>query len=121
MRIDKFLWAVRLCKTRSLASRLCDNEKVKINGAFCKAAKTVVVGDKISIRQNPIWKEFKVLDIPKSRVSAKLVEDLIKEVTDELDLELLREVQESNRQARMQGFRGRPTKKDRRRLDDLFD
>ena len=84
-----------------------------------KASKEVKVGDTISIRVNPIWKSFKVLDIPKSRVGAKLVPEYATEITDELDKQTLELAQEVQRQMRNQGFSGRPTKKDRRKLDDL--
>ena len=119
MRIDKYIWAIRLYKTRSLASKECGSNKVLLNDEFVKAAKEVKIGDIISVRVSPIWKSFKVLDVPKSRVGAKLVPDYVVETTDELDLQTLATAQEVQRQMRNQGFRGRPTKRDRRKLDDL--
>lgn len=121
MRIDKFIWAVRFYKTRSIASKECAADKVKLNDAFSKGSKTVKVGDEIAIKVNPIWKSYKILDIPKSRVGAKLLIDLIKETTTEIDLEMLAHVQEMNRKSRFDGLRGRPTKKDRRKLDGFKD
>lgn len=84
-----------------------------------KPAKEVKVGDVISIRVNPIWKTFKVIDFPKSRVGAKLVPDYVIETTNAEDLETLATTQEMQRQMRVDGFRGRPTKRDRRKLDDM--
>jgi ribosome-associated heat shock protein Hsp15 len=117
MRIDKFIWTVRLCKTRSIASKECSSEKVKLNGDFVKGSKSVKIGDEVGIKINPIWKTYKVLGIPKSRVGAKFLPDLIFETTPALDLEMLEHVQELNRKNRFDGLRGRPTKRDRRKLD----
>lgn len=117
MRIDKYIWCVRLVKTRSIASKLVSDEKIKLNGEFVKSAKAVKVGDHISMKEIPIWRSFKILDLPKSRVGAPLVKDLIKETTSEEDLAILEEVKESNRQNLQFGIKGRPTKKNRRNLD----
>ncbi len=117
MRIDKFIWAVRLSKTRSLASKECLANKVLLNDNFVKPSKEIKAGDQFSIRVNPIWKSYKVLGFPKSRVGAKLVPDFIIETTSEEDLESLKLAQEINRQMRHEGFKGRPTKRDRRKLD----
>ncbi len=117
MRVDKYIWCVRLAKTRSIASKRCAADQVKINEEICKPAKTLNQGDVIALRETPIWRTYKVLDFPKSRVGAKLVPDYVVETTSEEDLALWQEIQESNRQNRMLGFRGRPTKRDRRNLD----
>lgn len=117
MRIDKYIWCVRLVKTRSLASKLVSDEKVKLNEGFIKSSKTVKAGDVIAIKEIPIWRSFKVLDIPKSRVGAPLVKDLIVETTSEEDMAMLEEVRETNRQNLQFGIKGRPTKKNRRNLD----
>ena len=119
MRIDKYIWTIRLYKTRSLASKECAANKVLLNDDLVKSSKEVKVGDMISIRVNPIWKSFKVLDFPKSRVGAKLVPDYVVETTTETDLQTLFMAQEVQRQMRHQGFSGRPTKRDRRKLDDF--
>lgn len=119
MRIDKYSWTVRLFKTRSLASKACDSEKVKLNGAFVKASKNVAVNDEIAIKTIPIWRTFKVLDFPKSRVGAKLVASYLIETTSEHELIQLKQIQELNRQNKVLGIKGRPTKKDRRDLDQL--
>lgn len=119
MRLDKFTWAVRFFKTRSLASKACSGDKVKLDHLFCKPAKEVAVGATISIKHNPIWRTYEVLDLPKSRVGAKLLEQYIREITPEEDLALLEQTQLINRQNKWLGIKGRPTKKDRRNLDHL--
>ena len=121
MRLDKFIWATRLFKTRSIASKSCTSEKVKLNDKFTKPSKPVAIGDTISIKVIPIWKTYKIIDLPKSRVGAKLVPDLIIETTPEEDLEQLELVRQGNRQNKILGIKGRPTKKVRRDLDNLFD
>ncbi|MGB0390576.1 MAG: RNA-binding S4 domain-containing protein [Salibacteraceae bacterium] len=117
MRLDKFIWAIRLFKTRSLASVACGNEKVKVNSDVAKASRTVKSKDIISIRVAPIWRSFEVLDIPKSRIGAKLLVDYVVETTPQEDLGLLENQQLINRQNKMLGIKGRPTKKDRRDID----
>ncbi len=119
MRIDKFLWVVRLAKTRSVASRLCAADHIKLNNTFAKSSKLVCVGDTFGIKVNPIWRTFKIIDIPKSRVGAKLVSTLIIEITKAEDLDILKQVQEINRTNKYLGVKGRPTKKDRRDIDDF--
>lgn len=121
MRIDKFIWTVRLFKTRSLATKMCVAQKVQLNDGFIKPSKDVIVGDEISIKTIAIWRTFKVLDFPKSRVGAKLVSTYIIETTPLDDLEQLQQVEEMNRQNKVLGIKGRPTKKDRRDLDRLTD
>tara|TARA_R110002049_G_scaffold309151_1_gene517617 strand:+ start:3140 stop:3445 length:306 start_codon:yes stop_codon:yes gene_type:complete len=96
---------------------LVSDEKVKLNEGFIKSSKTVKAGDVIAIKEIPIWRSFKVLDIPKSRVGAPLVKDLIVETTSEEDMAMLEEVRETNRQNLQFGIKGRPTKKNRRNLD----
>ncbi len=120
MRLDKFIWAIRLAKSRSVSAKMCNNEKVMLEGKFVKGSKEVKIGNTFSIKQVPIWRSFKVLDIPKSRVGAKLVPSLIVETTPQEDLDLLEEIQRQNRQNKSLGIKGRPTKKDRRSLDDFL-
>ena len=118
MRIDKYIWAIRLFKTRSLASKACIGEKVKLNGDFIKSSKIVNKNDVIAIKVVPIWRIFKIINLPKTRVGAKLVGDFSKEITPNGDLELLNQYEFINRQNRSIGIKGRPTKKDRRNLGD---
>ncbi len=122
MRIDKYLWCVRLQKTRSKATKFIEAGNVMINGEETKkASREIRVDQTFSIRVQPIWRTWKVLDIPKSRVGAPLVVDLIREITSEEDLALLAEVQKHNKENRLKGMLGRPTKKNRRDLDDFWD
>lgn len=118
MRVDKYIWAIRLFKTRSLASKACMSEKVKLNGDFVKSSKTIKQNDIIAIKVVPIWKFFEIIDLPKTRIGAKLVGDFSREITSDGDLELLKQYQLTNIQNRSIGIKGRPTKKDRRNLGD---
>jgi len=122
MRIDKYLWCVRLQKTRSRATKFIEAGNVKINGEETKkASREIRLDQTFSIRVKPIWRTWKVIGIPKSRVGAKLVSNLAREITSEEDLAILEEVQRQNRQNRLKGVLGRPTKKNRRDLDDFWE
>lgn len=118
MRIDKFLWCTRKFKTRSKATEACKKGQVKLNDNEIKPASEVKVGDSFSIRVLPIWKTYEVLDIPKSRVGAKLVDSLIKETTSWEELEKLEVHLLAMRHERPRGA-GRPTKRERRDIDRL--
>ena len=118
MRIDKYIWTIRLCKTRSIATKECNSEKVKLNGTSIKASRNVSKNDLIEIKVNPIWRTYKVIGFPKSRVGAKLVSEYVEEITDASLISELEQFQHFQKQTREQGFKGRPTKKDRRKLDD---
>lgn len=119
MRIDKFCWCVRLYKTRSLSTKSVDAEKVKINSNFVKSSKHVVVGNEIAIKVIPYWRTYKILDIPKSRVGAKLVPEYIIETTSKDILDEIENINIINRENKVLGIKGRPTKKDRRSIDKL--
>jgi len=121
MRIDKYCWTIRLFKTRSLSTKMCIAQKVKLNDSFIKPSKDVNVGDEIAIKTISIWRTFKVLDFPKSRVGAKLVPDYVVETTPAEDLEQLQQIEQINRQNKVLGIKGRPTKKERRNLDRFSD
>lgn len=116
MRLDKFLWCVRLCKTRSLASETCKRGHARLNGQEAKASAEVKSGDQVAIRQAPIWRVFEVKEIPASRVGAKLVAGLIQDVTPWEDLEK-QEMARKVRTASREPGAGRPTKKDRRDME----
>ena len=118
MRIDKYTWSVRIFKTRSVATKACVSNKIKLNGEFVKPSKLVKQNDVVAIKNIPIWKSFKVISLPKTRVGAKLVRDFTLEITSEEDLELLKKYELINRQNRSKGIKGRPTKKDRRNLGE---
>ncbi|MBL4705158.1 MAG: RNA-binding S4 domain-containing protein [Flavobacteriales bacterium] len=117
MRLDKFLWSVRIFKTRSIATKACNGDQVKLNGLISKPSKSILEGDTLSVRIKPIWKTYQILEQPKSRVNAKLVPSLITETTLQEDLDLLKSIQDHNRENKMLGIKGRPTKKQRRDLD----
>lgn len=121
MRIDKFLWCIRIARTRSEATRLCNNDRVSIGGDIVKPSKVVFNGAEIGFKVNPVWRTFKVIDIPKSRVGAKLVSSLVIETTTQEDLDMIKQIASMNRENRSYGIKGRPTKKDRRDLDDWRD
>ncbi|MBL4669075.1 MAG: RNA-binding S4 domain-containing protein [Flavobacteriales bacterium] len=121
MRIDKFIWSTRLFKTRAIASKSCTTEKVKLNNLFTKPGKAISIGNVISIKVAPIWKTYKVIDIPKSRIGAKLVAKYLLETTSKEDLAQLKLIHQTNRQNKILGIKGRPTKKLRRDLDNLLD
>jgi len=120
MRIDKFLWCVRLCKSRSIATDECANGRVRIGDREVKASAEVKEGDVIAIRQAPIWRSFEVLSIPPSRVGAKLVSGLIADRTSWQDLETQELARKVRAESRDPG-EGRPTKRDRRDMDRFRD
>ncbi len=119
VRIDKFLWAVRLFKTRSIAAEACKKGKIQINEQQVKSSRMVKVGDVIFIKNAPIYRQYEILDISERRMGAKLTPDFIKEITPESDLEMLEVTRLANSMNRARGA-GRPTKKERRDLDDFF-
>ncbi|MEX2596873.1 MAG: S4 domain-containing protein [Salibacteraceae bacterium] len=119
MRVDKFIWCTRLFKTRSLSSKACSEEKVKLNDECVKPSKEVNPGDRIALKVPPIWRTFEVKDVPKSRVGAKLVHDFMVETTSIDDLKALEMIQLVNKENRAAGIFGRPTKRNRRDLDDF--
>lgn len=121
MRIDKLIWCLRLTKTRSEASKLCEKGMIQLNGEICKSSKTVSNGAQIGVKNNPIWKTYKVINIPKSRIGAKLISEHLIETTSEEDLLVLKEIQSQNRLNHLQGLKGRPTKKNRRDIDGFTD
>ena len=120
VRIDKWLWAVRLFKTRSLASEACKKGKVRIQGVQVKPSRNVKVGDVVAIRRNPALFSFKVLALSENRMNAKLVPGFMEDVTTPDQLELIELARIAAKSGRDRGT-GRPTKKERRDLDDLFE
>ena len=120
MRIDKFLWCVRLFKTRSLSGQQVRANRVIMDEIPVKPSREVKSGDIIRIKRHGFDQEFEIISIPKSRVGAKLVQEFIKNVTpqEEVDKEhLLRLARTITRQKGS----GRPTKKDRRDMEDFFE
>ncbi|MGG1923977.1 MULTISPECIES: RNA-binding S4 domain-containing protein [Chryseobacterium] len=117
MRIDKFLWSIRFYKTRSIAAEEIKKNRVSIGTSAVKSSKEVKEGDTIKIRKNQIDYKIKVIQIPKSRIGAKLVPLHIQDVTDKEQYELLKLRKMSQDYYRNKG-EGRPTKKDRREMDE---
>ena len=118
MRIDKYLWCVRYYKTRSIATEACKKGHIKINGTAIKPSKLVFDNEKIVVRKNQINYELEVLDIPKSRVGAKLVDLFRKDITPSEEFNKLDLLKYSKDYYRKKG-EGRPTKKDRRDLNEF--
>ena len=116
MRIDKYLWCIRVFKTRNLASNACKKGHVKIDGVNVKPSKDIFGDEKISVRKNQINHLSKVLDIPTSRIGAKLVDLYRKDLTDKEQFEKTELLKFAKDYYRKKGL-GRPTKKDRRDID----
>lgn len=115
-RIDKWLWAARIFKTRSIAADACKNGRITIKGGNVKPSHTIKVGDIVSVKKPPITYSFEVLQTIEKRVGAKLIVDVYKNVTDPKQYELLEMSRISGFIDRAKGT-GRPTKKDRRQID----
>lgn len=118
MRVDKFLWCVRYYKTRNMVTEACKKNHITVNGQIAKPSKEVFPSDTITFRKDQITQIITVLDVPESRVGAKLVDIYRKnETSPEVyqHLELLKLAKEHYRKT----GDGRPTKKDRRDLDDF--
>lgn len=118
MRIDKWLWTVRLYKTRSQAGEACKGGKIKIDGISVKPSREIKVEDIIDVQQQGILKKVKVLKINKSRVGAKLVSDLMEDLTSPEEYEHLDMLRMLKTEKRDRGA-GRPTKKERRDINKL--
>ena len=120
MRIDKYLWCIRLFKTRSIATDACKKGHVKIEGTNLKPSKEVFGNEEITIRKNQINYKIKILDIPPNRVGAKLVDLYRKDLTPKEEFEKTELLKYSKDYYRKKGT-GRPTKKDRRDIEDYYD
>ena len=116
VRIDKWMWAVRLFKTRSKAADACKKNKVTVDGTTAKASRTVKVGDVVGIKKGAVTCSFKVKAIAHNRMWAKLVPDYMENVTSKDQLELIELQRLANMLQRQKGT-GRPTKKERRDID----
>lgn len=119
-RIDKWLWAARLYKTRSIAADAIKNGRVTIGGTTVKPSRTVKAGDVVSVKKPPITYSFKILKPIEQRVGAKLIPEIYENVTDKKQYELLEMSRISGFVDRARGT-GRPTKKDRRAMDAFVD
>lgn len=119
-RIDKWLWAARIFKTRSIAANACKNGRVTVNGTTVKPSRSIKCGEVVSVKKPPVTYSFKVLQCIEQRVGAKLVQQIYENVTDAKQYELLEMSRISGFVDRMRGT-GRPTKKERRSLDAFID
>lgn len=119
-RIDKWLWAVRIFKTRSIASEYCKKGRVLIKETSIKPAKEIRIGDIITVRKPPVNYQFRVKGIPKNRIGAKLTPDYIENITPQDELQKLDPNFIAFYGNRDRGA-GRPTKKERRSIDNALD
>ncbi len=119
-RIDKWLWAVRLFKTRTEAADACKGGKVKVNGDAVKPSRELKVREIVTVQQGILRKTLGVKALLEKRVGAKLVAEYVEDLTPEEEYEKLRMQRELNSLGTTYEGKGRPTKKDRRRIDGLF-
>lgn len=119
-RCDKWLWAARIFKTRTIAAEACKKGRVMINGSQIKSSRMIKLGDVIQVKKPPIIYSFKVLQAIEKRVGAKLLSEVMENVTTPDQYELLEMSKASGFVDRARGM-GRPTKKDRRDLDTFSD
>ena len=119
-RIDKWLWAARIFKTRSIAADACKNGRVTINGTNVKPSHMIKNGETVSVKKPPITYSFKILKCIEQRVGAKFIPEIYENVTDPKQYEILEMSRISGFVDRARGT-GRPTKKDRRSLDAFIE
>lgn len=119
-RLDKYVWAVRLAKTRSKATEEISKGKVRLNGEDCKPSKEVRVGDEINVSRHTATFSYKVVQLLTNRVGPKLVDQYIIDITPEEEVEKLKLFQVAQKGYRAYGT-GKPSKKDRRDLDDFLE
>lgn len=120
VRIDKFLWAVRVFKTRSEAADACKGNKVKIDGKDVKPARMIKVGETIVVRKAAVYFTYRVKDLIENRVGPKLVENYVDNLTPQAELDKLAAPVETFFLKRDRGA-GRPTKKERRTIEAMWD
>ena len=120
VRLDKYLWSIRVYKTRSEATTACNGGKVRLNGSDVKPSKAVKVGDVIVVRKGPVTYTYKAISLVDKRQGPKLVPQYAENLTPQEELDKLRAPVETFFLKRDRGT-GRPTKKDRRQMDDLWE
>lgn len=118
VRIDKWLWAVRIFKTRTVATEACKKGRVTVGGVAVKPSRPLKVGETVSVRKPPVTYSFRVLALTQNRLGAKLVPDYMENVTPEPELHLLDVVKVSGFINRRKGL-GRPTKREGRQLQQF--
>lgn len=118
VRIDKWIWAVRIFKTRTIAAEACKKGRVMINDVVVKPSRTVKVGDTVKVRKPPVTYSFRVLALTESRLGAKLVPDYMENITPKSELDMLDLVRIAGFVDRRKGL-GRPTKREGRQLEEF--
>ena len=116
VRVDKYLWAMRIYKTRSIAADACKNGRITMKGVQLKPSRTFHIGDTFHVRKGPITYTYKVLQLTENRLGAKLVPEYLQDCTAPEQLELLELARMAGNGTRDRGL-GRPTKKDRRDIE----
>ena len=124
VRVDKYLWAMRIYKTRSIAADACKNGRITngritMGGVQIKPSRTFKIGDQFSVRKGPITYTYQVLQLSENRLGAKLVPEYMRDCTDPKQLELLELARMAGNGVRDRGL-GRPTKKDRREIETFM-
>ncbi|MCA9398523.1 MAG: RNA-binding S4 domain-containing protein [Candidatus Omnitrophica bacterium] len=120
VRIDKWLWAVRICKTRLIAADLCKRQKVSIDGQYIKPSRDVKTGQVVTVKKDGIDWQYKILQCIDKRVGAKIAAACYEDLTPTEDVEKLKMIKSVWVPRRAKG-EGRPTKKDRRAIDKLYE
>ena len=119
VRVDKYLWAMRIYKTRSIATDACKCGRVKMNGVELKPSRVFHVGDVFTVRKGPITYTYRILQRHNNRLGAKMVPEYLQDITPKEQLELLELARYAAQSGRDRGT-GRPTKKDRREIELFF-
>lgn len=119
IRVDKYLWAMRIYKTRSIATDACKCGRVKMNGVEIKPSRAFHVGDIFTVRKGPITYTYRILQLASNRLGAKMVPEYLQDITPKEQLELLELARYAAQSGRDRGT-GRPTKKDRRDIEQFF-
>lgn len=120
VRVDKWLWAMRIFKTRTIATEACKKGRVYVGDALAKPSRTIKVGDIVKVRKPPVTYSFRVLALTQNRLGAKLVPDYLENITPKSELDLLDVVRISGFIDRRKGL-GRPTKREGRELAEFTD
>ena len=119
VRVDKYLWAMRIYKTRSIATDACKCGRVKMNGVEVKPSRMFHVGDVFTVRKGPITYTYRILQLWGNRLGAKMVPEYLQDITPKEQLEMLELARYAAQSGRDRGT-GRPTKKDRRDIEQFF-
>ena len=119
VRVDKYLWAMRIYKTRSIATDACKCGRVKMNGVEVKPSRVFHVGDVFTVRKGPITYTYRIMQLWGNRLGAKMVPEYLQDITPKEQLELLELARYAAQSGRDRGT-GRPTKKDRREIEQFF-